>query len=85
MKTTIAITGQINGNNKIYRSFDQTKAIEVRSLPFNGYSLSYTSEEVAIEAIQEAYNNMKDEEYEVELIAGTRLLYDASKAIIEFN
>lgn len=79
MKTTIIIKGQINGNLNLKNSIE---CDEVKSLPFNNYSLKFNTKKEAKKALREAYKYMKSNDYDVELMRGESLLYDASLAFI---
>jgi len=79
MKTDILIKGQLNGNFKLRNAI---KCNDVAGLPFNNYLLHYQSKKEAVKALREAYKYMKSNDYDVELIHGDTLHYDASYASI---
>jgi hypothetical protein len=79
MKTTILIKGQLNGNFKLRNSIE---CDNVEKLPFNNYSLKFNTKKEAKKALREAYKYMKANDYDVELIRGESLMYDASSACI---
>lgn len=89
MTTSVIITGQISSifaiRNKMGGGFEET------NLPFNGKKLTYKTKKEAVQAIREAYQDLKFEEPDLrwpQLAASTNrdsLRYDAGTAQIETN
>ena len=86
MKSTIHVTGQINGNFTLARAIGG----ERRDGMFNSFYLDFQTKGAAREAIRKAYMSLTQDEPEMRGRIGgvrsnrsrTELYYDASKAII---
>lgn len=89
MKTSIVISGQINGNHRL-RNAILTHEAEERKTMFNGYEITFPTKKAAKSALWSAFKYMKaDEPGITNRLGGLRynkfgsLYYDASKAEIE--
>jgi hypothetical protein len=84
MKTTIAISGQINGNFTLLRKI-QIIDCDVNKTMFNGFRIEFKTKKEAKKALWEAYKELRsdfDTKNSTSYFAGWKLIYDASKAEI---
>lgn len=82
---TVEITGQLSSVSHIYGAMLVNGLISVKQLRFNGYSLTYESEESAINSMRNAYAALiEDGESITDGISpdGMLLTWDAAKAIV---
>lgn len=81
MKTEIIITGQINGNYKLFNALNCCEA-EHRAGMFNSHTLTFKTKKEAIKAMREGYWIMKRADLTGVKANRDRTLmyYDASKA-----
>lgn len=85
MKTSIIITGQISGNFKLRQACWCEFPMEIK-LPFGNIELEYRTKKDAIYALQKAFKELKDDEYDfykdggIVYLRGYSLAYDASIA-----
>lgn len=82
---TIEITGHLSSVSHIYGAMLVTGLIGVKQLRFNGYSLTYESEESAINSMRNAFVTLtEDGESITDGISpdGMLLTWDAAKAIV---
>jgi hypothetical protein len=87
MKVAITISGQIGGNNRLYRALDISKSIDITNMPYYGYRITYPSKTFAKRAIQQAFQYLRAQEPEFKggIQYGYKkesLTYDASQAVI---
>lgn len=84
MKTTIQITGQINGNTYL-KNCISTFESEVKQTNFYGYSITFPTRKAAYKALWEGYQRIRQEDPNdsgLNYVPKDRLYYDASKAEI---
>lgn len=87
MRTTILITGGINGNSHLKTAI-QTSSSELRRRANGGYELAFKTKKEAKKALWEAYKKLRSEEPKLthlRYFAGYSLSYDASRAEILEN
>jgi len=92
MKTTIEITGQINGNStlkKALRFRGENGLIESTYLPYGGHRFTYATRKEARKALWETYKDLMAAEPEfkhgISYCPKHSLSYDASRAVIIYE
>jgi hypothetical protein len=86
MKTTIAITGQINGNFALKNAIE-TYNSETKKGMFNSFNITFPSKKEAKKALWEAFKYLRSDKQDAEasMLSYSKygsLSYDASKAVI---
>jgi hypothetical protein len=86
MKTSITITGQINGNSRLVNAIS-TYESETNSIEFNNYQIIFPTKKSAKKALWEAFKYLRSEEPEfakggISYSKYGSLRYDASRAEI---
>ena len=88
MKTSIEITGQINGNHRLLNALNDYSA-ELQKLPYYGYKLTFKTRKAARKAMWEGFRYLVQNEPEfkhgITYCAKHSLSYDASKAVINYD
>ena len=88
MKTIIWITGQPNGNSTLKNALVASGECEVKK-HFADYKLIFETKKEAVNALSKSFQKLKQEESEfykkdgITYFRGERLVYDASKAVIQ--
>jgi len=85
MKTLIIITGSGISSKRLLLRKIRVCDSQVKELPFNNYSIEFSSKKEAIKALSEAYQDMRsDWDYKdfIDYARGRFLSYDAGTARI---
>ena len=87
MRTTITVTGQINGNFTLRNAIARTGWPEIKDGMFNSFHLTFETKKEAEKALWEAYKILRQDKQDAQASRlsyskKSALYYDASKAVI---